>query len=136
MVGLFKSVGGHALLIIVSLLTVGCDENNIYRYTAYDNNHDLVVSGWFTLDESDSTSISGEWSFTGDENDTDFGPQIGSGNFIGGRESTAIWINLNPEWADNNVFLQGVQDGNSITGDWIFVGFPGEINRGRFNAVK
>jgi len=45
-------------------------------------------------------------------------------------------INLNPEWADNNVFLEGTIDGNKITGNWVYSGFGGVMNHGTYSAEK
>ena len=84
----------------------------------------------------DSSSISGAWDFNVIGSPENIGPQTGEGEYIGTVENNLLWINLNPEWADNNVHLDGTIDGNKITGNWVYSVFAGSMNHGTFSAEK
>ncbi len=92
--------------------------------------------GSFSIEYGASVSISGEWNFSAIGNPVNIGPQTGEGEYIGTIENNKLRINLNPEWDDNNVNLVGIIDGNTISGDWIYSGFPGALNYGTFTAKK
>ena len=49
-------------------------------------------------------------------------------------DGQTIGIDLNPGVADNNVFLSGTFQGDTIRGEWSFSGFPGVISEGTFIA--
>jgi hypothetical protein len=62
------------------------------------------------------------------------GPQVGTGTLAGSFDGTVLTIDLNPGIADNNVFVTGTFQGNTLRGDWSFTGFPGPISQGTFIA--
>ena len=70
----------------------------------------LVVSGRLELTWTNDV-ISGNWAFAyvgpGDPETAEhrLGPQIGQGRLEGWKHGNTLSINLNPGWADNNVFL-------------------------------
>ena len=95
-----------------------------------------VVRGTLVIQLDASNHVSGFWVL--EQTDPEarmIGPQVGEGTLVGGMDGPEIWMNLNPEMADNNVFLRGVLSGGDINGQWEFVGFPGVLNRGTFQAV-
>jgi hypothetical protein len=108
-----------------------------YKYTSYDSTGNKIISGYLWIDSVDSNYVKGRWDFKLLCNKENLGPQIGSGQFEGMKDSRgSIIINLNPEWIDNNVFLDGSILNSSYDGSWIYIGFPGVINRGTFEAYK
>jgi hypothetical protein len=128
------------LILTAIFLIVGCNDDESsqstgpYRYTAFLNNTP-VVEGTIQIDSLSAQNVSGHWNFhaVGDERN-DIGPQIGSGTFTGSFDGAALNINLNPQMADNNVFLNGTFSGNTIRGEWSFSGFAGVINHDTFMA--
>jgi hypothetical protein len=128
---------------IFNILCSWCDSNNdpdtpegSYTYTAYDSTGVKIVEGWMKLVFDDSVNVSGKWNFKKIGNPENIGPQVGSGKLVGWFDEPTISINLNPNWADNNVFFHGDYSENIIEGEWMYSGFPGVINKGMFKAVK
>jgi hypothetical protein len=53
------------------------------------------------------------------------------------RKDGSVWINLNPEWDDSNITLNGDFEGRRLEGEWQYVGFAGpQQASGRFVAEK
>lgn len=80
-----------------------------------------VVEGRVDLLVADDSSVTGTWKLqrvlpnTGIE----VGPQVGTGTLLGRRTDTGIWLDLNPGWADNNVFLALHPDSpGALSGTW------------------
>jgi len=108
-----------------------------YKYSGYDSTGNKIISGYLWIDSFDSTVVKGKWDFKQVSNEENLGPQIGKGNFEGIKDSQgSMSLNLNPEWIDNNVFLIGSFQNSHYNGDWNYVGFPGVINSGSFEAVQ
>lgn len=132
------------ILCIFNLFCSWCDDpitgpdtpEGSYTYTAYDSTGTKIVTGWMKIEFDDSVNVSGEWKFDKIGNPENIGPQVGSGKLVGMYDEPQISINLNPNWADNNVFLHGEYGEDKIEGEWMYTGFPGVINRGEFKAVK
>jgi len=55
---------------------------------------------------------------------------------MGSISNDIFSANLNPEYVDNNVFLNGTMAGDQITGQWIYAGYPGILNQGTFTTEK
>ena len=136
----------RTLLTIVAFffILIGCKKDNSvqsahsgpFQYMAYDTIGTLVVSGWMTIDIQDSTHVTGEWHFNKVNNPQNIGPHTGEGNLVGGFYDGQLQINLNPNYVDNNVFLNGKIQANTYSGTWIWSGFPGLLNRGNFQATR
>ncbi len=124
------------LLFVIILLFCCSESDELYEYTGFDSTGTVIVTGWLVFDQWDSSRVEGEWSFWAVGSAENVGPQLGSGIFEGGHDSTCIWLNLNPDWVDNNVFLSGIKKGNKITGKWSYSGFMGVVNQGLFRAAK
>jgi hypothetical protein len=105
-----------------------------YEYEAMDSSGNSVVSGTITILINEDSTVTGEWSFTGDRND--IGPQIGSGILSGTiLPDGTISIDLNPGSADNNVVLEWNQgDGSIDTGIWTWSTISGPASEGTFRA--
>lgn len=129
------------LILFAIFLIAGCSDDEStastgsYRYTGYLNST-LVVEGTIQIDSLNPQNVTGHWDFhaVGEERN-DIGPQIGSGNFTGTFDGASLFINLNPDMADNNVILSGMFSGNSIRGEWSWSGIAGVINHGPFQAL-
>ena len=107
-----------------------------YSYRAYNSKGELAVSGTMTFEEVDTISVSGIWAFAAVLTSEAVGPQVGTGKLAGSLQKSSISINLNPGWADNNVFLQGTVFSDSITGRWMWSTFVGPTAEGKFRAIK
>lgn len=108
-----------------------------YKYTGYDSTGNKIISGYLWIDSVDSTVVKGRWDFKQVSNEENLGPQTGKGNFEGIKDLQGnMSLNLNPGWIDNNVFLIGSFHNLHYNGDWNYVGFPGVINSGSFEAVQ
>ena len=128
-------------LVSMALLFVSCkngalqpENESAYWYTAYDSLGAKIVTGFLWLEFASSGSVTGHWCLQKIGNPDNIGPQTGTGKLTGNLQDSEIWINLNPDWADNNVNLTGKIEGTEIRGDWTYSGFVGMINHGTFNA--
>ena len=130
-----------AFLIFTAVLA-GCTSltdptpGGAYQYTSYDTTGAVLVRGWFTMDISDSNTISGEWHFAAVDTPKNIGPQTGDGKLIGGVQGAALWIELNSQYRDNNLGLIGTLKGNRFSGTWQWISFVGISNQGPFIAEK
>jgi hypothetical protein len=130
------------LFIAVPLFLMNCSQpTSIYKgaplqYTSYDSSGTPLVTGWFTMDFSDSVTISGEWHFRPIGNPKNIGPQTGDGRLVGGVRNGLVWVELNPQWVDNNLQLSGTLQGDRYSGRWMWLSFVGNTNAGSFEAIK
>jgi len=133
--------------LLISVVLIGCEDaidNSVivpvppgaYAYTGYDSTGIVIVKGWLSFTYQDSIQFSGEWQFQKVGNPERIGPQVGTGTLVGGIEEQRVWVDLNPQYADNNVFLSGQFEGNRYHGQWSWGTFAGVSNRGTFEAVK
>ena len=126
------------------LLFSSCDDDTptnssmkYYKYTSYDSTGQKIITGYLWIDSVDSSTVKGRWDFKRVSNEVNLGPQLGKGNFEGVKDlNGSMSLNLNPEWIDNNVFLIGSFQNLHYRGDWNYVGFPGVINSGTFEAIQ
>ena len=107
--------------------------NGVYRYVGYDSSGRAVITGTLAFIRVEETTVSGSWDFEGPDG---YGPQVGSGTFEGSRDGFFFDLNLNPGWADNNVYLHGEWKNGTYRGMWEYATFVGPTNTGRFAAVK
>jgi hypothetical protein len=109
----------------------------IYKYSGYDSTGNKIITGYLWIDSVDSTVLKGRWDFTPIGYPVNVGPQIGRGNFEGITMLGRMSFNLNPEMIDNNVILDGsTLRPRRFEGTWSYIGYPGEINWGRFEATQ
>lgn len=126
----------------------GSNEAMVYHYTAYDSTGTAIVDGELRLnyvetdpEASSPYAIEGRWDLRkASEAAENIGPQTGEGKLVGTVDKRdRIRINLNPNWNDNNVLLQGNftdERLGDIEGQWTYITFVGEANGGRFEAVR
>lgn len=126
------------LLVAVTTCTQPTDStpSGAFAFSSYDSTGAPVSSGWFSMKFSDSVTISGEWHFNPQDNPQDVGPQIGQGTLAGLVQGDQVFINLNPDYADNNVSLSGTMTENRISGIWMWTTFTGPTNQGTFEAER
>lgn len=138
--------------MILSLSLYFCDKDNpaedkdnlveliipegTYNYNGYDPTGVKIVTGWVKIIIVASTYLSGEWNLEKIGDPQNIGPQVGSGTLIGNFENNQLFLNLNPDYVDNNVFLTCPYDDQKLTGKWIYSGFPGIINYGTSVAER
>jgi hypothetical protein len=130
----------------------GCDSVDLqdggsYIYTAWSQGGEVVVSGTFDLifgerTEADGTiTISGDWQLQRvGGGGREVGPQVGEGEMRGTIDNDGnLSINLNPDWADNNVFLSGHfsdERFGDFEGMWSYATFAGHTAGGTFRAER
>jgi hypothetical protein len=109
-----------------------------YIYSGYDADGIQIIKGVLNLVIDDSNRVTGTWTLQLMVRDSlgRYGPQVGSGNLVGGIEGDKIGLGLNPDYVDNNVLLAGTIAYWGIYGTWEYVGFPGVLNNGTFRAVR
>ncbi len=145
-------IAGSTFLWGCSILTGSHHSGSTYTYAAFDSTGASIVKGTLTLHFKDTAEdtiayndrykyqITGSWKLESSHSKAETGPQTGSGDLSGsvGKDGT-VWINLNPDWVDNNVFLYGRfkdQQHNDLEGKWMWSGFVGYINGDRFTALR
>lgn len=137
----------HYACLLLVLLTfiqlVGCKQtssesipSDAFAYTSYDSGGTALVSGWLTINVSDSTSISGEWHFTAVQSPAGIGPQTGDGKLVGGINNDQVWIELNPQVRNNNLQLNGTLAQGQFVGQWTWISYSGIANQGTFKAAR
>ncbi len=141
-----KKISILILIFIISFSICFCDKDHsingiklpagAYAYTGYDSTGAIIVAGWIKIVFDDSATISGTWELDKVGEPQNIGSQIGSGNIVGGLVNDQLWMNLNPQFVDDNVFLTCPYDERKLAGQWSYSGFPGIINYGTFVAQK
>ena len=135
----------HFLLfgLPVWLLIFSCKTNSdpftdsdTYAYTAWDSSAQKIATGQLSLIFIDSTTIQGSWHLRKLTGAARGGPQNGTGALIGKRNGSQIFLNLQPQTVDNNIYLQGEFTGSKITGTWQWITFAGISDNGNFEAIK
>jgi hypothetical protein len=138
-------------VLILGISLSACDQTDlsdggVYAYTASDSLGVMLVTGTLEVkfgedaDASGDVAISGTWQLQQSGNGAQVGPQTGSGNLEGSVDGQgSLWINLNPDWADNNVFLAGGFSGERFAdfeGTWSYSTFVGPVAGGNFKATR
>ena len=116
--------------------TTGCVPSGAFAYTSYDSSGVAVVTGWFTMDLSDSSAVTGEWHFRPIGDPERIGPQTGTGELAGGFYDGELSVDLHPGWMDNNILLSGTLEDDDYTGEWMWISFIGITNQGTFVAER
>ena len=79
--------------------------------------------------------VSGVWQLNVRDGAEHTGINNTFGRFEGSLKGDALYLDLHPGWIDNNVILTGVMSGRLFFGEWAYIGFPGVINQGSFEAT-
>lgn len=111
-----------------------------FEYRAYASSGSPLLVGTITLAVAPDSSLTGSWDIrraAGADTTAIVGPQIGSGTLVGYAGSEQSLINLNPGWADNNVFLMmPYPDEVPLAGQWQYSTFVGPVAQGRFELLR
>ncbi|HIA79365.1 MAG TPA: hypothetical protein EYO07_04300 [Candidatus Marinimicrobia bacterium] len=127
----------HTLIFMLSCADEDLDsDNNIFNYNGFDSLGVRINTGELKL-IANGLDITGEWHLTMIGNVQNAGNQFSAGSLSGFVTDNVNYnINLNPQMADNNVFLEGILAGDSINGNWNWSTFIGITNSGTFTAVR
>jgi hypothetical protein len=114
-----------------------------YQYTGYNKKGDRIVSGRLSITSVETVKIGadqtvqfkGDWQLDKSGEEEKIGPQTGKGDLVGSIIKGELFINLNPNMADNNVNLRGVITGKRFHGSWSYDGYAGAMNQGTFEAT-
>jgi len=107
-----------------------------YAYTGYARDGSAIVRGFLVLNQHDSVNFTGRWQLRALVDTNRIGPQHCQGLLVGQLRNNVLSINLNPNYADNNVLLMGRLSRTEYSGQWQWVGFPGIITSGTFRAAR
>jgi hypothetical protein len=107
-----------------------------YAYTCYDSSGVALVDGWLLLVITDSSKVTGEWLLDPIGDPQNVGPQTGKGKLRGGIDGEKIWIELNPEFNNDNLQLHGILLQGRLEGQWAWIRYDGLGNQGTFRAIK
>ncbi len=137
--GLFLAVAGLAC----SDATGPAELNGIYEYRATDSSGTVLLIGQLDLTFHGDSTVTGSW-MIGWAPDADqgtvVGPQVGEGTLLGLLAADGVILDLNPNVADDNVFLSGAFDLESLppglVGDWTYSTLIGPVAAGRFTATN
>ncbi|MBT4453661.1 MAG: hypothetical protein HOC49_06415 [Candidatus Marinimicrobia bacterium] len=129
-------------VLLISLALFACeDENddNQYEYTAYyGKSLRICVQGEMEINIEKDSTITGTWKtelvegFSGN----DVGPQIGTGELIGGINDGKLYLQMNPGFIDNNIDLTGGGIVDEYSGTWVWISFAGITSSGSFELKK
>jgi len=127
-------------LIVLTFVFAGCKGTldpfaEPYNYHAYDQSGKLVVTGYLKFEQMDIEGVWGYWHLTNKNGADHTGISESFGKFEGFLKGDALYLDLHPGWKDNNVILQGLISGKRYEGDWAYIGFPGVMNEGEFEAT-
>ena len=135
----------HALLLaaVVACSTNGAAprgslRNAVLHYSAASAQGVPLLAGSLRLTIHDDSTVTGTWVIdwiAGADTTARVGPQVGSGTFSGQELADgSVQLNLNPLYADNNVFLSATVTRDGFSGEWSWSGIAGPITTGRFTA--
>lgn len=130
--------------VLLAIAINGCnligghhDHSTTFDYTAHDSLGTIVAKGWLRLDLRDPVNVTGQWEIKQVKDSIYIGPQDGQGRLEGSlKNSGDMWIGLNPDYVDNNVFLNGNYKNDTYKGKWSFSSLLGLTNWGTFVAVR
>ena len=105
-----------------ALSPVSGDPSGVYGYVA-SSGVIPVVTGTMTLQVGEDSAVTGSWELRrvpGSDPNIQVGPQVGSGTLAGRLDASGfVAVDLNPGWADNNVYLLlGGYTPSRLTGTW------------------
>ena len=135
-----------ATLLLATALLSACEggfaaprdgEEQTWEYTAYSSSGTAVVTGTFIV-RGDGRDFTGTWATELLQPSANVGPQVGTGELRGtwDTEGQSIFFDMNPGWADNNVFLMGEPIGDALSGTWSHSTLLGEVAGGTFLARR
>lgn len=115
------------------------DLNGSFAYSAFDATGQPLLVGSLTIEAAPDSTLSGTWSIhwaPGADTTATIGPQVGTGTLAGRSGSDGVFVDLNPGWADNNVFLMGGAAPGILAGEWQHSTILGPVAQGRFTLRR
>ncbi len=135
-----------AVISLLLLTIAGCADSGtnpsgpppagVYRYIGYDSTGIGIVSGVLTINCRAQNYVDGGWSLERIGNAGNIGPQVGTGKLSGGKSGDMLWLDLQPQFRDNNVDIIGNVSGSEFRGRWHWITYSGVTNTGTFIAVR
>lgn len=117
----------------------GSLKSAILHYEAVSAQGTPLLTGGLRLQVHGDSTVTGTWTIdwiAGADTTARVGPQVGTGTCAGQQLADGtVQLNLNPLYADNNVFLNATVTHDGLAGDWSWSGFPGVLGSGRFTAT-
>lgn len=102
-------------------------EAGVYDFRTYNEDGSPYVSGTITIQLDADGKVTGAWEIEG---------MNGDGKLEGTLKDDVMMLNFHPGWADHNFLVQGTVDGSVIRGGWQWIGFPGVMSEGTFEAER
>jgi hypothetical protein len=117
----------------------GTLKDGVLHYSASSLQGTELLAGTLRLAVHADSSVTGtrqiDW-VAGADTTAPVGPQVGHGTLSGRQIADgSVQLNLNPFYADNNVFLSATADVTGLSGEWSWSGIAGPIANGRFQAA-
>lgn len=123
----------------VGMMPPGALKSGDLRYTAYNLQGAPLLAGTLHLTVHDDSTVTGTWVIdwvAGSDTTSQVGPQVGHGTLSGSALADGtVELNLNPLYADNNVYLSAAVAAAGFSGLWSWSGFAGPLAHGRFQAL-
>jgi hypothetical protein len=121
------------------LTAPGALKDGVLHYSASSLQGTELLAGTLRLAVHADSTVTGTWQIdwvAGADTTAPVGPQVGQGT-LSGRQiaDDSVQLNLNPFYADNNVFLSASVTVAGLSGVWSWSGFAGPIANGRFQAA-
>lgn len=116
------------------------DLTGLFEYRASDERGRALLVGTVTLAVGTDSTLTGTWDIrwvSGADTTAIVGPQVGTGTLAGRSGAEHGTIDLNPGWADNNVYLLiGQTNEGLLAGEWQHSTFVGPVAQGRFTLQR
>jgi hypothetical protein len=117
----------------------GALKDGVLQYRASSLQGTELLAGTLRLAVHADSTVTGTWQIdwvAGADTTAPVGPQVGHGTLSGRQIADgSVQLNLNPFYADNNVFLSATVTVAGLSGEWSWSGFAGPIANGRFQAA-
>ncbi len=129
--------------IFILFLLCACHDHNIFiyiptndfHYHSYSVDGTKVAEGWLSFNINSDSTVSGEWHFDKIAGKPEeIGPQWGEGSLQGDYVSDTLWLELKPQYRDNNFQLRGTLNKERYSGKWYWITYAGVSGRGTFKA--
>ena len=131
----------------ILLIIAGCGSGDTVTYNCnlFDNKGNLAASGKLDLPDqlNGNKEFSGSWDIDLAAGSSISGGsyrrsalKFGSGKLNGSIKKGTIHVNLNPGWADNNVWLSAKYAKAGFKGKWSYATDAGDQVMGTFSASK
>ncbi len=136
-----KIANPYLIMLALSCYVLACSPRSLsgqkapfpagdYQYTSYDKQGNKVVEGRISITSveprrigsEEQIQLKGNWELRKAGNQEKIGPQVGSGDLIGGIIKCELYIDLTPNISDANGNLRGKVEGKRCHGTWAFNG--------------